>query len=67
MTACPVEFRHELCADTLSVSVLGNRSILTYFQESRRAFGLAYASWYHAGFTARPVQLRCRRRAKARL
>ena len=51
MTAYPVEFRHELFADTLAVNVLGNRSIPTYFQESRRTFGLAYERWYEAGFT----------------
>ena len=51
MTAYPVEFRHELFADTLAVNVLGNRSIPTYFQESRRAFGLAYERWHDAGFT----------------
>ena len=52
MTAYPVEFRHELFADTLAVNVLGNRSIPTYFQESRRAFGLAYERWADAGFTS---------------
>ena len=51
MTAYPVEFRHELFADTLAVNVLGNRSIPTYYQESRRAFGLAYERWHDAGFT----------------
>ena len=51
MTAYPVEFRHELFADTLAVNLLGNRSSPVYFQESRRAFGLAYERWYDAGFT----------------
>ncbi len=51
MTAYPVEFRHELFADTLAVNVLGNRSSPVYFQESRRAFGLAYERWHGAGFT----------------
>ena len=51
MTAYPVEFRHELFADTLAVNVLGNRSSPVYFQESRRAFGLAYERWHDAGFT----------------
>lgn len=51
MTAYPVEFRHELFADTLAANVLGNRSSPVYFQESRRAFGLAYESWRDAGFT----------------
>ena len=51
MTAYPVEFRHELFADTLAVNVLGIRSIPTYYQESRRAFGLAYERWHDAGFT----------------
>ena len=52
MTAYPVEFRHELFADTLAVNVLGNRSSPVYFQESRRAFGLAYERWYDAAFTS---------------
>ena len=51
MTTYPVEFRHELFADTLAVNVLGNRGIPTYFRESRRAFGIAYESWHDAGFT----------------
>ena len=51
MTAYPVEFRHELFADTLAVNVLGNRGSPVYFQESRRAFGLAYERWHEAGFT----------------